>query len=296
MKAFIQTAYGPPERVLEMREIDPPPMGEHDVMIRVRAASLHAGDYFLAVGSPWPARFAVGFPKPHANYVVGLDSAGVVEQVGASVTRFTPGDEVFAECSPRADGSGACAELTCAPEDNVVRKPSNLSFEEAAAIPVSALAALHGIRDAGKVQPGQKVLIVGAAGGVGTFAVQIAKWLGAEVTGVCSTGNVELVRSLGADHVIDYTQGGLHPRRSPLRPHPRQRGRPLVVRGAPGAQARRRAAAQQRPVGDGLLHRRVPRRAVRQAAGQAVSLGAQPSRHGAARRTRRERDDQAGSG
>ncbi len=205
MKAFIQTAYGPPERVLEMREIDPPPMGENDVMIRVRAASLHAGDYFLAVGSPWPARFAVGFPRPHANYVVGLDSAGVVEQVGAAVTRFKPGDEVFAECSPRADGSGACAELSCAPEDNVVRKPSNLSFEEAATIPVSALAALHGMRDAGKVQPGQQVLIVGAAGGVGTFAVQIAKWLGAEVTGVCSTGNVELVRSLGADHVVDYT-------------------------------------------------------------------------------------------
>lgn len=206
MKAVIQTAYGPPERVLEVRDIAVPAVGESDVMIRVRVASLHAGDYFLAVGVPWLARTAVGFPRPRADYVVGLDAAGVVEQVGGSVTRFKQGDEVFAECSPRSAGTGACAELTCAPEDNVVSKPTNLSFAEAAAMPVSALAALHGLRDAGKLQPGQHVLIVGAAGGVGTFAVQIGKWLGAEVTGVCSGANVELVRSLGADHVIDYTQ------------------------------------------------------------------------------------------
>ena len=206
MKAVIQTAYGPPERVLEVRDIAAPAVGESDVMIRVHAASLHAGDYFLAVGVPWLARTAVGFPRPRADYVVGLDAAGVVEQVGGSVTRFKPGEEVFAECSPRAAGTGACAELTCAPEDNVVGKPANLSFAEAAAIPVSALASLHGLRDAGKVQAGQHVLVVGAAGGVGTFAVQIGKWLGAEVTGVCSGANAELVLSLGADHVIDYTK------------------------------------------------------------------------------------------
>ncbi len=204
MKAVVQTAYGPPEQVLEMREVAQPTPGPNDVLIRTHAASLHAGDYFLTVGVPWLARTAVGVPKPRADYIVGLDAAGVVEQVGDAVTRFKPGDEVFAECSPRAAGTGACAELAAAPEDNVVAKPANLSFAEASTIPVSALAALHGLRDAGKLQPGQHVLIVGAAGGVGTFAVQIAKWLGAEVTGVCSAGNADLVRSLGADHVIDY--------------------------------------------------------------------------------------------
>jgi NADPH:quinone reductase-like Zn-dependent oxidoreductase len=205
MKAVVQTAYGPPERVLAMGDVATPQVEDDGVLIRVRAASLHAGDYFLATGVPWLARTAVGIPKPRAGYVVGLDAAGVVEQVGAAVTRLAPGDEVFAECSPRADGSGACAEMTSAPEDNVVLKPQTLTFEEAAALPVSGLAALHGLRDAGKVQPGQHVLVVGAAGGVGTFAVQIAKWLGAEVTGVCSSANADLVRSLGADHVIDYT-------------------------------------------------------------------------------------------
>ena len=136
MKAVVQTAYGPPERVLEVRDIPAPALGDGDVMIRVRAASLHAGDYFLAVGVPWLARTAVGLPGPRADYVVGLDAAGVVEQVGSSVTRFEPGDEVFAECSPRAAGTGACAELTCAPEDNVVSKPANLNFEEAADVTV----------------------------------------------------------------------------------------------------------------------------------------------------------------
>jgi len=206
MRAFVQTGYGPPERVLEMREIDPPPVGERDVLVRVRAASLHAGDYFLAIGSPWLARIAVGIPKPRPDHVVGLDASGVVEQVGAEVTRFAVGDEVFVECSARADGSGACAELTLAPEVNVAHKPAGLYFAQSAAIPVSALAALHGLRDAGKVRPGQQVLVVGAAGGVGTFAVQIGVWLGAEVTGVCSTANVELVRSLGATDVIDYSR------------------------------------------------------------------------------------------
>ncbi len=205
MKAIVQTAYGSPE-VLELREIDRPTVGEGDVLIRVRAVGLHAGDYFIMRGVPYLARTAAGWPKPRDNYVVGLDAAGRVEAVGQGVTQFQPGDEVFAACSPRGSGTGACAEYACVGHENVVLKPANLTFEQAAAIPVSALAALHGLRDAGKVQPGQKVLINGAAGGVGTYAVQIAKSYGAEVTGVCSTGNVEMVRSIGADHVIDYTK------------------------------------------------------------------------------------------
>jgi len=142
----------------------------------------------------------IGFPKPKKDHVVGVDLAGRVEAVGKNVTRFKPGDEVFGE------GSGVCAEYACAEEGKLVHKPHNLTFEQAAAVPTSALAALQALRDHGKVQPGQRVLINGASGGVGTFAVQIAKVLGADVTGVCSTGNVDLVRSIGADHVIDYTK------------------------------------------------------------------------------------------
>jgi NADPH:quinone reductase-like Zn-dependent oxidoreductase len=140
------------------------------------------------------------FPKPKKDYVVGADLAGRVEAVGKNVTRFQPGDEVFGECSR------ACTEYVCAQEDKLVQKPHNLTFEQAAAVPTSALTALHALRDQGKVKPGQKVLINGASGGVGTFAVQIAKALGAEVTGVCSARNVDTTRSIGADHVIDYTQ------------------------------------------------------------------------------------------
>jgi NADPH:quinone reductase-like Zn-dependent oxidoreductase len=142
----------------------------------------------------------VGFPRPKKDFVVGVDLAGRVEAVGKNVTRFKPGDEVFGGCSR------ACAEYTCAKEDQLVPKPNNLTFEQAAAVPTSALAALQALRDHGKVQPGQKVLINGASGGVGTFALQIAKALGAEVTGVCSTANVDMVGSIGADHVIDYTK------------------------------------------------------------------------------------------
>jgi NADPH:quinone reductase-like Zn-dependent oxidoreductase len=150
-------------------------------------------------GVPYLVRMVAGWPKPK-NYVPGFDVAGHVEAVGKNVTRFQPGDEVFGACN------GACAEYACAKEGMFVLKPANLTFEQAAAVPTSALAALHGLRDAGKVQPGQKVLINGASGGVGTFAVQIAKAFGAEVTGVCSTRNVDMVRAIGADHVIDYTQ------------------------------------------------------------------------------------------
>jgi len=198
MKAIVLNRYGSPD-VLELKDIDQPAVKDDDVLVRVHAAGLNAGDVFSMKGSPWLARLSVGFPKPK-DYVLGWDAAGRVEAVGKNVTRFKPGDEVFTACS------GAFAEYACAAEDKVALKPTNLSFEQAAAVPTAALTALQGLRDAGKVGPGHKVLINGASGGVGTFAVQIAKSLGAEVTGVCSTRNVDMVRSLGADHVIDYTQ------------------------------------------------------------------------------------------
>jgi len=198
MKAIVQNNYGSPD-VLELKEIDKPVVKDNEVLVRVHAAAIHAGDYYCMKGVPYAVRMVVGLPKPK-NYVPGFDAAGRVEVVGKDVTRLQPGDEVFGSCS------GGCAEYTCATEDMFVLKPANLTFEQAGAVPTSALAALHGLRDAGKVQPGQKVLINGASGGVGTFAVQIAKSFGAEVTGVCSTRNVDMVRSIGADHVIDYTQ------------------------------------------------------------------------------------------
>lgn len=198
MKAIIQNGYGSPD-VLELKEIDKPEVKENDVLVRVRAAALHAGDVFCMRGTPFGVRMVVGFPKPK-NYIPGYDAAGYVEAVGKSVTRLQPGAEVFGACT------GACAEFVSADQGMFVTKPERLSFEQAAAVPTSALAALHGLRDAGKLRPGQKVLINGASGGVGTFAVQIAKSFGAEVTGVCGPGNVEMVRSIGADHVIDHTK------------------------------------------------------------------------------------------
>jgi NADPH:quinone reductase-like Zn-dependent oxidoreductase len=198
MKAIVQNSYGSPD-VLELKEINKPVPQEHEVLVRVHASGLNAGDVFSMKGSPWLARFSVGFPKPK-DYVLGWDMAGIVEAVGPQATRFRPGDEVFAACS------STLAEYVCVAEDKLVIKPTNLTFEQAAAVPTAAITALQGLRDAGKLQPGQKVLINGASGGVGTFAVQIAKALGAEVTGVCSTRNVDMVRSLGADQVIDYTK------------------------------------------------------------------------------------------
>ena len=198
MKAIVQNAYGSPD-LLQLEEIKAPLVTDDGVLVRVLAASIHIGDYFVLKGEPYVARFAAGWPKPK-DYVPGFDLAGRVEAVGKNVTRLKPGDEVFAGCGR------TCAEYVCAAEEQFVLKPTNLTFEQAAAVPTSALAALHGLRDAGKVQPGQSVLINGASGGVGTFAVQIAKSFGAEVTGVCSTRNVEMVQSIGADHVIDYTQ------------------------------------------------------------------------------------------
>jgi NADPH:quinone reductase-like Zn-dependent oxidoreductase len=199
MKAVIQVGYGSAD-VIEAREIDRPVVGEDDVLVRVHAASLAAGDYFGMRGTPFPIRLVIGLRRPKRDYVVGADLAGRVEAVGRNVTRLKPGDEVFGECSR------ACAEYTSARESRLVPKPDDLTFAQAAAMPTSAVTALQALRDHGNVQPGQRILVNGASGGVGTFAVQIAKALGAEVTGVCSTANVEMVRSIGADHVIDYTK------------------------------------------------------------------------------------------
>ncbi len=198
MKAIIQKDYGPPE-MLSLVELPGPTVKENEVLVRIKAASLNAGDVFTLRGTPWLTRLMVGFPKPR-NHIPGWDMAGVVEAVGPGVTRFMPGEEVFASCSRTV------AEFVSVPEDKLALKPGNLSFEQAAAVPSAAITALQGLRDAGRLQPGNKVLINGASGGVGTFAVQIAKALGAEVTGVCSTRNVELVHALGADHVVDYTR------------------------------------------------------------------------------------------
>ena len=198
MKAIVHNHYGSSE-VLEYKEIDPPVVRDDDVLLRVHAASVNAGDLFTMRGSPWLARLSTGLPRPK-DHVLGWDAAGVVEAIGKNVTRFKPGDAVYCACS------GSFADYARARESVVALKPASLPFEQAAAVPTAGLAALQGLRDVGKVQPGQKVLINGASGGVGTFAVQIAKALGAEVTGVCSTRNVEMVRSLGADHVVDYTK------------------------------------------------------------------------------------------
>ena len=198
MKAIFQTGYGSPD-FFELKEVDKPAIKDYEVLVKVHAAALHAGDLFFMRGVPKMVRLAAGLPRPK-NYIPGYDVAGQVEDVGKNVTQFQLGDEVF------GSGQSTCAELVCVKEKNIISKPASLTFEEAAAIPTSALSALHGIRDIGKVQKGQKVLINGASGGVGTYAVQISKALGAEVTGVCSARNVDLVRSIGADHVIDYTQ------------------------------------------------------------------------------------------
>ena len=198
MKAIVQNHYGSPD-LLELKEIDKPTVAENDVLVQVHAASLNAGDYFSLRGRPWLIRMTMGLRKPN-DHVPGWDMAGVVEAVGPKVTMFQPGDEVFAGIEH------TCAEYACGGEDKFALKPANLTMEEAAAVPTAALTALKALRDMAKVKPGQKVLINGASGGVGIFAVQIAKALGTEVTGVCSTRNVDMVRSIGADHVIDYTQ------------------------------------------------------------------------------------------
>jgi NADPH:quinone reductase-like Zn-dependent oxidoreductase len=199
MKAIVQDTYGAPQAILALQDIAKPVVKDDEVLVRVYAASVHVGDWMLMRGVPYVVRMASGLRKPK-NRVPGTDIAGTVEAVGKDVTQLRAGDEVFGWCT------GALAEHACAREDHFVPKPATLTFEQAAAVGVSASTALQLLRDQGKVQRGQKVLINGASGGVGTFAVQIAKAFGADVTGVCSARNVDLVRSIGADHVIDYTQ------------------------------------------------------------------------------------------
>jgi NADPH:quinone reductase-like Zn-dependent oxidoreductase len=201
MKAFVYEKYGPPE-TLRLAEVDKPAPDADHVLVKVRAASVNAADWHLLRGKPLFSRATLGLLRPRRQ-VLGVDIAGQVEAVGSGVTRFQPGDEVYANLLDH--GYGGFAEYVSAPVDVMSLKPPSLSFEEAAAVPMAAATALQGLRRHGELQPGQRVLINGASGGVGTFAVQLAKAYGAEVTAVTSTRNLELVRSLGADHVLDYT-------------------------------------------------------------------------------------------
>jgi NADPH:quinone reductase-like Zn-dependent oxidoreductase len=199
MKAIRQDRYGEAD-VLEFRDVEEPVVGENDVLIRVRAAGAGPDVWHIMAGKPYMARPAIGWSRPKIP-IRGWDVAGTVEAVGAAVTEFRPGDEVMGTAE-----RGSFAELTVAPADKLVRKPGRLSFEQAAAVPVSGTTAIQALRDKGHVQPGQSVLVIGAGGGVGTFTVQIAKAMGARVTGVASTSKLDLVRSIGADDVIDYTR------------------------------------------------------------------------------------------
>ncbi len=199
MKAIAQDAYGSTD-VLELREIDTPAIGDNEVLLRVAAAGVDRGVWHLMTGGPYPVRLAGYGVRAPKTKVLGMDVSGVVEAIGTDVTKLQPGDEVFGV------GKGTFAEYAAAREDKLVRKPPGLSFERAAAVAVSGLTALQGLRDHGQVRPGQKVLVVGASGGVGTYAVQLAKALRTEVTGVCSGAKADLVRSLGADRVIDYAE------------------------------------------------------------------------------------------
>lgn len=202
MRAIICRGYGPPDEVLQLAHVEEPTVADGEVLVRVHATSINAADWHIVRAVPSIARLQMGLRRP-SFAIPGCDFAGVVDAVGKDVTTVHPGDEVFA--SSFMHGFGAFAERVSVPERLVARKPSNLTFEQAAAVPLAAMTALQGLRDHGHVETGHKVLIVGASGGVGTFAVQIARALGAEVTGVCSARNADMVRSLGADHVVDYT-------------------------------------------------------------------------------------------
>ncbi|RLC35184.1 MAG: NAD(P)-dependent alcohol dehydrogenase, partial [Candidatus Nealsonbacteria bacterium] len=203
MKAIVYERYGSPD-VLKLKEVENPIPKDNEVLIKVHAASANAADWHILRGEPFLVRLMVGgLLKPKIK-ILGADIAGWVEAVGRNVKQLQPGDEIFGDISEC--GWGGFAEYVCASENALVLKPANISFEEAAAIPMAAITVLQGLRDKGKIQSGQKVLINGASGGVGTFAVQIAKSFGAEVIGVCSTGKLDMVRSIGADQVIDYTQ------------------------------------------------------------------------------------------
>jgi NADPH:quinone reductase-like Zn-dependent oxidoreductase len=199
MKAIVRDTYGSSD-VLELREIDKPEIADDEVLVRVHAAGVDRGVWHIMTGLPYPIRLAGYGLRAPKNPVIGSDVAGVVEVLGKNVSRFQPGDEVF------GIGKGSYAEYVCAREDKLAHKPANLTSEQAAVVAISGLTALQGLRDHGRLEPEQKVLVIGASGGVGTFAVQLAKAFGAHVTGVCSTTKVDMVRSIGADHVIDYTR------------------------------------------------------------------------------------------
>lgn len=203
MQAIVYTQYGSPD-VLQLREVAAPQPAENEVLVKVHATGLNAADRYALSGRPFIARLMTGGLRRPKHTILGADVAGVVEAVGRGVTQFRPGDAVYGDLS--GVGSGGLAEYVCAPEGVWTLKPQSISFEQAAAVPMAAVTALQGLRDKGQLRPGQQVLVYGASGGVGTFAVQIAKALGAEVTAVCSTRNVDMARSLGADHVIDYTR------------------------------------------------------------------------------------------
>ena len=198
MKAIVGDTYGSPD-VLELRDIDKPEIGDEEVLVRVRAAGVDRGVWHLMTGLPYLTRLAFGLRAPK-NPVLGMDVAGVVEEVGENATRFRPGDEVF------GIGKGTFAEYASVREEKLAHKPASLTFEEAAVLAISGLTALQGLRDHGRTEPGQEVLVIGASGGVGIYAVQIARAFGANVTGVCSAAKSEMVRSIGADHVLDYTR------------------------------------------------------------------------------------------
>jgi NADPH:quinone reductase-like Zn-dependent oxidoreductase len=204
MKAVLYTKYGSPD-VLEFQEIAKPVPNDFEVLVSIQVTAINMADVYLMRGNPLPIRFSTGLFKPKRQ-ILGADIAGRIEAVGSKVKQFKFGDEVFGDLSGAGLGGGGFAEYVCAREDALTFKPAHVSFEAAAAVSMAAVTALQGLRDKGQIQAGQKVLIHGASGGVGTFAVQIAKALGTEVTAVCSTQKVELMRSLGADHVIDYTK------------------------------------------------------------------------------------------
>jgi NADPH:quinone reductase-like Zn-dependent oxidoreductase len=199
MRAIVHSRFGPPAEVLNLEEVEAPSPGPGEVLVRVAADAVAKGDWLIAHGWPYIARPSYGFRTPKQR-IAGLEFAGTVEAVGDGATRFSVGVAVFGW------GNGSLADLVSVPEENLAPKPEGVGFEQAAAIPVSGFAALQAVRDSGEVEEGQQVLVIGASGGVGSYAVQIAKALGGEVTGVCSTRNVEMVRSLGADHVLDYTR------------------------------------------------------------------------------------------
>ena len=203
MKAIVCTKYGSPD-VLQFKEIEKPAPKEDEVLVKILAASVNAYDWHLLTADIFLVRLMGGRLLKPKFPIRGADIAGRIEVVGSSVTQFRPGDEVFGDLA--ACGDGGFAEYVAVPERFLAPKPTNLTFEEAAAVPMASITALHGLRDQGRIQPGQKVLIQGASGGVGTFAVQIAKSFGAEVTAVCSARNLDQARSLGADYVIDYTK------------------------------------------------------------------------------------------